>query len=247
MIDIEISVIASGSNGNCCLVEDKSTSLLIDAGKSRREIEKRMNNLGKSLENVDAVLLTHAHVDHCAGADVISRNHDLPTYMNKEMAKDCFVFNGNAKSFDTSRSFKVKNLTIKPVKTSHDLPSCGFVVGKFGLFTDTGHATPEMTAAMKKLKGVLLESNYDVDMLVNGFYPAFLKQRIMSKRGHLSNIDASSFVKEKGGHLDWVLLGHLSANNNHPDVARKTFETIVGQKTNYDVLSRDKESGCWEL
>ncbi len=247
MIDIEISVIASGSNGNCCLVEDKNASVLIDAGKSCREIEKRMNNLGKSPEKIDAVLLTHAHIDHCAGADALSRKHNLPIYMNKEMAKDCFVFNGNAKSFNAGKNFKVKNLTIKPIRTSHDLPSCGFVVGKFGLFTDTGRATPEMAAAMKKLKGVLLESNYDFDMLVNGFYPAFLKQRIMSDRGHLSNIDASSFVKKEGNHLDWVLLGHLSANNNHPDIAKKTFETIVGEKTNYSILSRDKESGCWKI
>ena len=239
---MQISVIASGSNGNCCLVEEKEDSVLIDAGKSCREIENRLNNLGKSLENVNAILLTHNHIDHRSGIDVISRRYNLPIYLTKDVADMVMITNAKI----INGHFKIGSLAITPVRTSHDVPSVGFKINNFGLFTDTGIVTKEMEIALRKIKGVLLESNHDIDMLVNGRYPAFLKQRILSDNGHLSNIHASNFIKEKGKHLDLALLGHLSGNNNTIDITKKTFETIVGNKE-YSVLFRDKESGVWEL
>ena len=246
---MEISVIASGSNGNCCLVEDKNSSILIDAGKSMKEIDFRMSNLGKSLENVDGIVLTHSHSDHLAGIGPISRRYNIPVYATKEVYGLCNggLGNVNLKHFSLNSRFKIKNIEIKPVNTSHDVPSCGFVMGKFGLFTDTGIVTNQMGCAIKKMKGVLIESNHDIDMLMNGSYPAFLKQRILSDSGHLSNIHASSFVHEKGHNLSWALLGHLSANNNTIDKAKESFEVIVKRKIDYSVLSRDKESGSWVL
>lgn len=246
---MEISVIASGSNGNCCLVEDKNSSILIDAGKSMREIDFRMSNFGKSLENVDGIVLTHSHSDHLAGIGPISRKYNLPVYATKEVYDLCNGGLGkiNLKHFSLDYSFKIKNIEIKPVNTSHDVPSCGFVIGKFGLFTDTGIVTNQMSCAIKKLKGVLIESNHDIDMLINGSYPAFLKQRILSDNGHLSNIHASSFVQKGGFNLNWALLGHLSANNNTVNKAKGCFESIVKRKLDYSVLSRDKESGSWVL
>ncbi len=242
---MEISVIASGSNGNCCLVEEKSVSLLVDAGKSRREIEARLNRLGKSLENVDAVLLTHSHSDHKIGAGVVSREYDIPVYMAKEVDDGTDIGQIRKKIFQ--RSFKINGLTIKPVLTSHNVPSCGFVIKDFGIFTDTGVATKQMMDALGKLRGVLLESNHDTDMLINGSYPAFLKQWILSDSGHLSNISASSLIQEKGKNLNLALLGHLSGNNNTPDIAAHTFETLVKRKIEYRVCSREKESGVWEI
>ncbi len=246
---MEISVIASGSNGNCCLIEDKGNSVLIDAGKSVKEIEYRMSRLGKSLENVDGVVLTHSHTDHSLSVGAISRRYNLPVYLTKEtyeMSKQR-IGNVKLKNFSLNIGFKIKNINIKPISTSHDVPSCGLLIGKFGLFTDTGIVTSQMRSSMKKLKGVLLESNHDIDMLMNGSYPAFLKQRVFSDNGHLSNIHASSFVQEKGNGLNWVLLAHLSANNNTPEVAKKTFEKIVKKKIDFYVLSRDRESGSWVL
>ncbi len=246
---MEISVIASGSNGNCCLVEDKDSSILIDAGKSMREIDFRMSNLGKNLENVDGIVLTHSHSDHLRGIGPISRKYNLPVYVAKEVYDLCNGGLGrvNLKHFPLNSRFKIKNIEIKPINTSHDVPSCGFVIGKFGLFTDTGIVTDQMNCAIKKLKGVLIESNHDIDMVINGSYPAFLKQRILSDKGHLSNIHASSFVHEKGRNLSWALLGHLSANNNSVDKAKGCFESIVKRKLDYSVLSRDKESDSWVL
>tara|TARA_Y100000310_G_scaffold343799_1_gene453096 strand:+ start:8172 stop:8912 length:741 start_codon:yes stop_codon:yes gene_type:complete len=246
---MKISVLASGSNGNCCLVEEKDVSLLIDAGKSGSEIESRMDGLGKSMENVNAVLLTHAHHDHLAGAGVLSRRYNVPVYMTRNVFSEARFKIGNAevKNFCVDKAFKVNGVSVKPIVTSHNVSSCGFIIGKFGLFTDTGVVTKQMEDAVSKLKAVLLESNHDIDMLINGPYPAYLKQWILSDEGHLSNIHASSLINEEGRNLSLALLGHLSGNNNSPEVAKKTFETLVKRKVEYSVCSRERESGCWEV
>lgn len=245
---MEISVIASGSNGNCCLIEDKTTAILVDAGKSGIEIESRMEKLGKGLEDVNAVILTHAHHDHIAGAGVISRRYNIPIYMTKDVYSGAKFRLGNIerKTFSVNKAFKIGSLKIKPVHTSHNVSSCSFVINKFGIFTDTGIVTKQMELEVPKLNSILLESNYDIDMLINGHYPAFLKQWIMSDQGHLSNIDASSLIKKKGKNLSLVLLGHLSGNNNTPEVAGNTFESLV-KKVEYAICSRDNESGSWRL
>jgi phosphoribosyl 1,2-cyclic phosphodiesterase len=243
-----ISVIASGSNGNSCLVEDKNSSILIDAGKSMREIESRMNRLGKSLEQVNALILTHSHVDHYLSIGPIARAYNIPVYITKETYEETknHLENVKIKNFSYKTHFDINGLEIKPIQTSHDVSSCGFVIKNFGFFTDTGKVTDQMQDAIKKLKGILIESNHDIDMLINGPYPAFLKQRILSDNGHLSNIDASNFI-QKNKSLNLALLAHLSATNNTPEKAKTTFETLVKNKLDYNVLSRDKESGTWEI
>ena len=153
----------------------------------------------------------------------------------------------DVKKFNLNSKLCISGLDIKPVATSHDVPSCGFAVGDFGIFTDTGKVTKEMKCTLPKLRGVLLESNHDIDMLINGPYPPYLKQRIISDRGHLNNICASQLVEELGGSLSFALLGHLSGTNNTPKVASSTFETIVKKKVDYEVCSREKETGVWDL
>jgi len=246
---MEISVIASGSNGNCCLVEDKGVSVLIDAGKSGREIETRMGRLGKSLEDVDGIVITHEHHDHISGAGVLSRRFGIQVYMTNQVYSNSKFRLGRIekKMFSLDKEFKVNNLKIKPVATSHTVSSCGFVVGKLGYFTDTGFVTKQMEKTIPKLDAILLESNHDIDMVINGSYPAFLKKWILSDEGHLSNYNAGSIIQEKGKNLSFVLLGHLSENNNTPDVARDTFECIVKRKIDFNVCSRDKESGSWKI
>lgn len=244
---MEISVIASGSNGNCCLVEEKDASVLIDAGKSCKEIERRMNALGKSLENVDAMIITHSHHDHLSGAGIISRKYDLPIYLTKKACSESQHKLGDAKLkfFPADRSFRINGMEIKPIATSHNVASCGFVIGKFGLFTDTGIVTKEMENVLPKLRCVLLESNHDIDMLIKGPYPYYLKQWILSDRGHLSNINAGQFIQAKGANLSLALLGHLSGNNNTPKIAKATFEALVKRKMDYHVCSRDDFTGSF--
>ena len=244
---MEISVIASGSNGNCCLIEDKSTSILVDSGKSAREIAYRMEKLGKSLEDVDAVILSHSHHDHITGAGVLSRRFGVSLYMTKEVYVETKYKLGNIerKIFSANKKFKIGTLNIKPIPTSHNVSSCGFVINGFGIFTDTGVVTKQMKSEVPKLNSILIESNHDIDMVINGSYPAFLKNWILSDQGHLSNVDASSLIQNKGKNLSLVLLGHLSGNNNTPEVASNTFENLVKRKVEYAVCSRDKLSGKW--
>ncbi len=243
---MEISILASGSNGNSCLVETGSCSVLIDAGKSAREIEKRMNKLGKSLSCVDALLVTHSHTDHTRGIDVISRKYDIPVYCSRDVAGMLCLKTNNIKCFSLDRSLKIKSQHIIPVQTSHDVPSCGFVIGKFGVFTDTGIITGQMKKAVEKLNAVLIESNYDYDMLLNGPYPYFLKHRIMSELGHLSNIDAAEFIKSYGKSLTTVFLGHLSATNNSVESVKATYEAIAKQPE-YFVCSREDVTGSFSI
>ena len=242
---MEISVIASGSNGNCCLVEEKGVSLLIDAGKSCREIESRMDKLGKSLEDVSGILITHQHSDHISGAGVLSRRFGIPVHMSQEVYSSANLGKFESKIF--CGDFKVGGLRVKPVITSHNVSSCGFVVGKFGYFTDTGMVTDHMKKVIPDLSSVLLESNHDVDMVSNGHYPAFLKKWILSDEGHLSNETASSIIQETGKNLSFVLLGHLSENHNTPDIASEAFNNLVKRKIDFSICSRDKETGRWKI
>jgi len=242
---MEISVIASGSNGNCCLVEDQGVSVLIDAGKSGSEIESRMGRLGKSLDDVDGILITHQHSDHISGAGVLSRRFGIPVYLTKEVYSEAKLGKFDCKIF--SGDFKVGSLRVKPVVTSHNVNSCGFVVSKFGYFTDTGMVTEQMKKVIPGLNSILLESNHDVEMVTNGHYPAFLKKWILSDEGHLSNDTTSSIIQENGKNLSFVLLGHLSENHNTPDIASEIFNTIVKRKIDFRICSRDKESGSWKI
>lgn len=246
---MRIAVLASGSNGNSCLVETNNLSLLIDAGLSGREIERRLNQVGTSLENIDAVLLTHSHSDHARGIGVISRNHNIPIYMTKKTFKELDGKLGAArtKHFNRKDSFLINGQQIKPIITSHNVSSCGFVINNFGLFTDTGIVTAQMQHELPKLNAVVMESNHDIDMLVNGPYPYYLKQWILSAKGHLSNFDASAFLQEHGDNLSLALLGHLSENNNTPSVTKKTFETLVKRKIEFEICSRAGVTGLWEI
>ena len=244
---MQISVIASGSNGNCCLVEKKDTSILIDAGKSGRIIEERMDKLGKDIRNVDAIIITHSHHDHISGAGVLARRFNIPVYMSKDTYAESRFKIGNANIKQFNRTFRIKNMEIRPIATSHKVHSHGFKIDNFGLFTDTGIVTKEMKDALPKLKAVLLETNHDIDMVINGFYPYYLKQWILSDIGHLNNIDASNLIESHGKNLNTALLGHLSGNNNTKEIVEKTFKTLVKRKIDFSVLSRDKESGTWEV
>lgn len=256
---MEISVVASGSNGNSILVEGKDTSILFDAGKSGKEIEKRLSNMKKSAENIDAILTTHEHRDHIASIGVLSRRYNIPIYMTKPTYASAKHIIGNInkrKTFDISKQFRINNLNIKPIKISHDASDpCGFMIKEknksFGIITDSGHITIQIKDAIKHLNGVLIESNHDIDMLLNGPYPYYLKNRILNNQGHLSNVVASQLINDNAtDKLKTVILGHLSGNNNTPKLAQETFENIakkIIKNIDYCTASRDKETGCFNI
>jgi phosphoribosyl 1,2-cyclic phosphodiesterase len=243
---MELSIIASGSNGNCYLLESDGASVLFDAGKSFSETAGRMAALGKGIEEVDGIVLSHAHRDHYQGIGPIARRLRIPVYVREEVYAACRQRLGpvDVRHFDAG--FRIKDLEIDPVETSHDITSCGFVVGRFGIFTDTGCVTPQMKDIISDLDFLLLESNYDEEMLMNGPYPRHLKERIVSERGHLSNDDASDFISRHGRHLSLVFLAHLSEKNNSAEKVRETFESTNADLP-YVVCSRFRETGTYRI
>jgi len=237
---MEISVLASGSNGNSTLVEKDGVSVLLDAGKSCKELTRRLEVLGKDVSQIDAVVVSHEHSDHIRGIDVLSRKHNLPVYTA------CGEF-PNFKPFSIGDTLNIKGMEIQTIPVSHDVPACGFVIGKFGLFTDTGIVTNEMQKQLPNLNAVLLEANHDVDMLLAGPYPPMLKQRVLSDKGHLSNFDSSHFLQDKGNNISLAILGHLSGYNNSNEKVIETHETFVKRKMETVVASRDDVTGSFKL
>jgi len=243
---MELSIIASGSNGNCYLLQSAGVSVLFDAGKSFSETARRMAALGKDIQAVDGIVLSHAHGDHYQGIGPIARRLHIPVYVREDVYAVCRQRLGPVEVCHFENGFRIGNMEITPVETSHDVTSCGFVIGRFGIFTDTGCVTSQMKEVIRDLDAVLLESNYDEEMLMAGPYPVVLKERITSDRGHLSNEDASDFIRRYGDHLSQVFLAHLSETNNSADKVKETFE-YFNEERPCVVCSRYRQTGTFRI
>ena len=229
MIDEKLTIIplASGSKGNSLFVSWGKHSILIDAGLSGIEIERRLAARNQSSENLTAILVTHEHSDHIRGVGILSRRYNIPVYINKntyEKASSLGKLSG-CEFFECGNSFTIDNMEISPFTISHDaVDPAGFTLEyngkKIGIATDLGIATNLVKEYLKNCSFLYLESNHDPDMLINGPYPWYLKQRIKSKQGHLSNIDTKELLEELNNeNLTHVILAHLSEENNTPEKA----------------------------
>jgi phosphoribosyl 1,2-cyclic phosphodiesterase len=230
MIGMRFSVLGSGSRGNSVYIESGETGILIDAGFSGKEIETRLQSIGRNLSNVRALCITHEHNDHIRGAGVISRRCKIPTYINggtlaageKRMGK-LFA----QKEFETGELLQIGDLQVRSFRISHDTADpVGYVVsdGKrsVGYCTDTGKVSHLIGQRLAECNGLILEFNHNLQMLKEGPYPLPLQQRVRSSRGHLSNEDAAEFLAGLiGDHLHTAVLAHLSETNNTPELARR--------------------------
>lgn len=218
-------MLASGSKGNCVVVEGTGSTVLIDAGLSAKELLLRMGRAGIDPERIGALLVTHEHGDHTRGVDVLARKLDIPVHATAGTLADLLNFRKTCKKplrHHTCRSgepFSVGDLTIEPFATSHDAAEpCGFIIRegdiRLGYCTDTGEVTGHMHALLRRCDGIILESNHCPEMLANGPYPESLKRRIRSKRGHLSNPAAAACLHGFGKDVPQVILAHLSETNN---------------------------------
>jgi len=242
---IEVAFLGSGSTGNCAVVRSGKTTLLLDAGLSPRQIAVRLGKLGASLDDVSGLLLTHEHSDHVASAAALATKRGLPVWGTRgTLAKanlpgplfaDLRVVAGGEEV-----SFGNGDLTVRVTQTPHDGvdPVCYvFADGagrRVGVATDLGHLSKEVLAALAGCEVIGLEANHDVDVLREGAYPAFLKRRILSDVGHLSNDAAADGLARLLGERTQTLVGlHLSQNNNTPALAeralRKGLERIGAQ------------------
>lgn len=228
----------SGSSGNSLFVSCNQTRLLIDSGMSGIKIQNALKKIDEDPKSLKGILITHEHRDHICGVGVLSRRFDLPIYANEKtwesMQSDLGkIKDHNIRTFKYQEEFAIDDLAVKAFRTSHDAAeSCGFSINdgknQIGVATDTGIVTPEMIEVLAKCQLAIVESNHDVGMLDAGFYPFYLKQRIKSEFGHLSNEVAGNLVKtlvDKG--TERIVLAHLSQENNFPLLAYETSARIL--------------------
>ena len=249
----------SGSSGNSLLVETENTKLLIDAGVSSKKIEDALTNLNIDPHYIDGILVTHEHIDHVQGLGTLSKKFNLPVFVNEEtldaMPKQKDKINEkNIKKFKVTDTFCINDLKVKPFSIPHDAANpCGFNIEKenckISIATDIGHMTNDILKNLEESIFVLLESNYDPEVLKYSKYPFQLKSRIAGPTGHLSNEIAGktiSYLLKSG--LKSAMLGHLSKQSNFPELAYKTVvDELICNNYNEDslalcVASRDTPS-----
>lgn len=223
----------SGSSGNSLYVETNKTKLLVDCGESAKKIVNSLSDINVDIQDIDAILVTHEHIDHVKSLGTLSKKYDIPIYTNIETLEAMpdqknKIQPKNVNIFDFSNDFFIGDLQIHPFPIPHDAANpCAFNIfhndQKISIATDIGHMTPEILKTLEKSCFLLLESNYDPNILKCSPYPYHLKQRISGPLGHLSNDNASQTVSHLiNSGLQKVVLGHLSRENNFPELAYKT-------------------------
>ena len=232
---MQIHILASGSTGNVVLVQMGSTKILVDVGISNRRIEKGLSDLGIRISDLDGILITHEHSDHINGLDVLVRKHRIPVYTRSRTWQkiNCLDRLPAECVKEVNNSFTLGDVDIVPFSISHDAADpVGYCFyqgqSKIVVATDLGIVTPTIESALTRADLMVLESNHDVNMLKNGPYPQFLKQRIISSKGHLSNWQAGQVlarIPHKTGTR--VMLAHLSQQNNRPALAHQTVRDVL--------------------
>jgi phosphoribosyl 1,2-cyclic phosphodiesterase len=235
---MKFCIIASGSEGNCTLIEDSSgQSILVDVGLSMRRIAGVLAGLGRDLSKISALLISHEHADHLRGAAVLSRRLDIPIYTSPGTAsliKRSFsgttricTLNGNPTQFGA--------LQIDAFRVSHDASeTLGFIIQegdtRLAIATDLGTVDLPTLARFRECDAIILEANHDLDLLLSGSYPWDLKRRIQSNYGHLSNTQAAdALIKIASPRLRLVVLAHLSQENNRPHLALRAVRSALDQ------------------
>ena len=233
-------IFASGSGGNCMLLSSGDTNILIDAGISMRRIGDSLRQAGLTMQDIGGVLITHEHSDHISGLKMLIKHYTIPVYAPRYVAAKLRLsvpdIDYCLRVIDVGLDFYIGSMKIRAFHTPHDTDeSVGYRVecgGVFAMATDMGHVTDEIESGLQGADAVLVESNHDVDMLSYGPYPVYLKRRILSDRGHLSNDCCARLVKylaEKG--VKQVILGHLSRDNNSPEMALRASRNALGDST----------------
>lgn len=264
-MSVKFCSLSSGSSGNCQYIETDNTRILIDNGFSGKRVEELLKSIDVCPTTLDAILVTHEHIDHVKGVGVMSRRYDIPIYgnantwsgMEKKIGK---IKEHNIRVFTTEEYLDINDLEINPIRIFHDANEpVGYILRnkdiKISVITDTGWVSENMKEKIKGSNLYLMESNHDVEMLNNGSYPWPLKQRILSTRGHLSNDDCGMTLCETlSGNGEVVLLGHLSKDNNSPTLAYQTVKNYlknigveIDRDISLDMTFRDNTTKVYKL
>lgn len=238
----------SGSSGNCSFVQTDTTKILIDVGESTKKIVEALYSINIEPSSINAIIITHEHSDHVKGLGTFSKKFNIPVFANREtwdaMPKQKQKLEENNIKYFTFKSFTVGDIKINPFSIPHDAANpCGFNLysknKKISIATDIGHMSQHVIDSLTDSSFLLLESNYEPEILKCSSYPYLLKERIKGPNGHLSNTDAGrtiSFLVNHG--LNNVMLGHLSKENNFPELAYKTVvEELIENNLSENCLS----------
>lgn len=247
---MEISVLASGSKGNVSYITSYSTKLLIDLGLTLSSIEKKLFDIGVRPNEIDGILLTHTHTDHTSSLKNFIKKYNTKLYLSEkmynELSKTINLFNYEI----IDKEFIINDINIQVIKLSHDTDdSNGYILESdnksIAYITDTGYINKKYFNILKNKDIYVIESNHDIEMLMNGNRPYFLKQRILGDKGHLDNkISANYLAKFIGSNTKKVILIHLSEDNNTPELALDTLkETLEKNNINFNniIISSQKE------
>lgn len=258
----------SGSSGNCYLLTTPTDGLLIDIGVGLRGLKKDFRDYGLSMSQVHHVLVTHDHADHIKSVGSFSNDYHVPVYTTEKVHEGinrnyciqqkvpeelkCYV--------EKRKAIQIGDFLVTPFEVPHDSSdNVGYMIEAEGvvfcIITDAGYVTDEMKTYISRANYLVIEANHDEEMVANGPYPDFLKGRILSQTGHLSNRScALALVENMTESLRYIWLCHLSEENNHPELARKTVESllrdygiIVGVDVKMEVLKRTVPTGIYEL
>jgi len=236
-VPIEVCMLSSGSDGNAAFVRSGSTTILVDAGLSLKELSRRLSLIDEEPRSLDAVVITHEHIDHVRGIGPLSRRHRVPIFTNDATARASTLraqCSDTLERFTTGTPFEVGNLLLRPFPVPHDAAeTVGFNVSdgrvNVGVATDLGSVTLEVREGLSNCDALVLEFNHDESMLMDGPYPPFLKERVSGPHGHLSNDDAGALIEDvfhEG--LQYLVLAHISRINNKPSLSVKTARKALG-------------------
>jgi phosphoribosyl 1,2-cyclic phosphodiesterase len=245
---VSVTVLASGSQGNSTVVSTSRTKILVDAGLSARETFRRMEMVGESAASISAIVISHEHADHVTGLCTIARKLNIAVYMTgathqafQRAERDRYedgVALHKCEVIHAGQAFQVGDIAVMPFTIPHDAADpVAFTFKaegvKIGVVTDLGYMPHSVVQHIRNCDMLMIESNHDLEMLRIGPYPWSVKQRVMSRLGHLSNDSVAEFFRsEYDGGAAFVVLAHLSEHNNHPELARTAAERALSDRRN---------------
>ncbi|MBR6765179.1 MAG: MBL fold metallo-hydrolase [Clostridia bacterium] len=264
-VSLTFCTLGSGSKGNSYLIATEKNKILVDAGLSAKHICTLLAEIGVTPNELNGIIVTHEHSDHVAGTRVLSKKFGIPLYANEKTLSEIIrkyndIDSKNLRTFTNGESFYIGGFDILPFKTPHDsVSSCGFSVysgiNKVTVATDIGHMTRNVLENLKNSDILVLEANHDIEMLINGPYNEFLKQRVQGPNGHLSNDVCGktlAYLLDYG--LNQVILAHLSEENNTPECAYETVSKHLNERGAKDgkdvfieVASQYKRGKCYRI